>query len=142
MVLCVHTTPFNNMADGTLCIYQEGGAYCAHEFFSHHRFFFPHTKLLCQFLVTVSNQWKWEGEFFDEFFMRHLTVDAHTHDLKTRSPQFGISVAQAACLCCASGGVIFRIEIECQLFTCEVARFYRISVLIGTYIFRYSIANM
>ena len=96
---------------------QESSAEGSHIGTSIQLFLSPYTKFFYQLFVRIGYQCKRKIILIDEFLVRLLAVYADTDYFVTGFTQFGIVVAQTACLCRAPRCTVFRLEIQYYLFS-------------------------
>ncbi len=98
----------------------ECGAHGAHVFTSRHFLFLPYTECLINFGRLVAEQNEWEFVLVGEFNMACRRILADADYLVSLVAQILVAVAQRACFCRASGGVVFWIKVDDEWRAFEV----------------------
>ena len=128
VILCINL--LDDFGKDTVLIKDEGLSDSSHYGLSVHLLFAPCPEGLKKLSGCVGQKRERKFVLFSEFLVRCHAILAHTYNVITFCLKGLIIISKAACFCCASAGIVLRIEIYDRLLSEQVLAAHSLAVLV------------
>ena len=119
-------------SDRSIGLNHEGRALRAHVFLTIHAFFDPHSVSFYHFTLLITQEREWELMLGDKLGVALGGVHAHTEHQRPLGKERRVVVSQLTGLHCASGSVVFGIEIKHDGMAAKGGKAHRLTLAEGT----------